>query len=143
MFPKIFHQRCENLKKREKQKTKQTKNPNPSILNFHFTYLQISFKDLENFIHCDLIISSPNCSLYWSKIHFYIYPRYPQFHSEYDLKNTFEPGVVTHAFNPNTWEAEAGKNPDVPQQRNGYRKCATFTQWGTTQLLKRMNLWNS
>jgi hypothetical protein len=27
-----------------------------------------------------------------------------------------------------------------PQQRNGYRKCGTFTQWSTTQLLKRMNL---
>jgi hypothetical protein len=23
---------------------------------------------------------------------------------------------------------EAGKNPDAPQQRNGYRKCGTFTQ---------------
>jgi hypothetical protein len=34
--------------------------------------------------------------------------------------------------------AEAGKNPDVPQQRNGYRKCGTFTQWNTTQLLKTM-----
>ena len=32
--------------------------------------------------------------------------------------------------------ARAGKNPDVPQQRNGYRKCGTFTQWSTTQLLK-------
>jgi hypothetical protein len=32
--------------------------------------------------------------------------------------------------------AEAGNNPDVPQQRNGYRKCGTFTQWNTTQLLK-------
>jgi hypothetical protein len=30
-----------------------------------------------------------------------------------------------------------------PQQRNGYRKCGTFTQWSTTQLLKRMNLLNS
>jgi hypothetical protein len=29
---------------------------------------------------------------------------------------------------------EARKNPDVPQQRNGYRKCGTFTQWSTTQL---------
>ena len=35
---------------------------------------------------------------------------------------------------------KAGKNPDVPQQRNGYKKCGTFTQWSTTQLLKRMNL---
>jgi hypothetical protein len=35
---------------------------------------------------------------------------------------------------------KAGKNPDVPQQRNGYRKCDPFTQWSTTQLLKRMNL---
>jgi hypothetical protein len=33
----------------------------------------------------------------------------------------------------------SGKNPDAPQ-RNGYRKCGTFTQWSTTQLLKRMNL---
>jgi hypothetical protein len=32
------------------------------------------------------------------------------------------------------------KNPDVSQQRNGYRKCGTFTQWSTTQLLKTMNL---
>jgi hypothetical protein len=36
--------------------------------------------------------------------------------------------------------ADVGKNPDVPQQRNGYRKCGTFTQLSTTQLLKRMNL---
>jgi hypothetical protein len=35
---------------------------------------------------------------------------------------------------------ETGKNPDAPQQRNEYRKCGTFTQWSTTQLLKRMNL---
>jgi hypothetical protein len=32
------------------------------------------------------------------------------------------------------------KNLDVPQQRDGYRKCDTFTQWSTTQLLKTMNL---
>jgi hypothetical protein len=35
---------------------------------------------------------------------------------------------------------EAGKNPDALQQWNGYRKCGAFTQWSTTQLLKRMNL---
>jgi hypothetical protein len=28
------------------------------------------------------------------------------------------------------------KNPDVPQQRTGYRKCGTFTERSTTQLLK-------
>jgi hypothetical protein len=27
-----------------------------------------------------------------------------------------------------------GKKLDVPQQRNGYRKCGTFTQWSTMQL---------
>jgi hypothetical protein len=27
---------------------------------------------------------------------------------------------------------EAGNNPDVPQKRNGYRKCGTFTQRSTT-----------
>jgi hypothetical protein len=26
------------------------------------------------------------------------------------------------------------------QQRNGYRKCGTITQWSTTQQLKTMNL---
>jgi hypothetical protein len=36
--------------------------------------------------------------------------------------------------------ARAGKSPDVSQQKNGYRKCGTFTQWSTNQLLKRMNL---
>jgi len=33
---------------------------------------------------------------------------------------------------------EAVKNPDVSQQRNGYRKCGT--PWNTTQLLKTMTL---
>jgi hypothetical protein len=32
------------------------------------------------------------------------------------------------------------KNPDVPQQRNGHRKCGAFTQCSTTQLLKTINL---
>ena len=36
--------------------------------------------------------------------------------------------------------ARAGKNPDFLQQRNRYRKCGTFIQWSTTQLLKRINL---
>ena len=31
----------------------------------------------------------------------------------------------------------AGNNPDDPQQRNQYRKCGTFTQWSTIQLLKK------
>jgi hypothetical protein len=34
-----------------------------------------------------------------------------------------------------TWKA-----PRCPSTENGYRKCGTFTQWSTTQLLKRMNL---
>ena len=32
------------------------------------------------------------------------------------------------------------KEPRCPQQRNGFKKCGTFTQWSTTQLLTRMNL---
>ena len=35
--------------------------------------------------------------------------------------------------------AEAGKNPNVPQETNGSRKCGTFTQWSTMHLLKTMN----
>jgi hypothetical protein len=30
--------------------------------------------------------------------------------------------------------ARSGKNPDVPQERNGHRKYGTITQWSTTQL---------
>jgi hypothetical protein len=33
--------------------------------------------------------------------------------------------------------ARSWKNPDAPQQRNGYRKRGTFTQWNTTQLFKK------
>jgi hypothetical protein len=29
---------------------------------------------------------------------------------------------------------------DPPQGRKGYKNCGIFTQWSTTQLLKRMNL---
>ena len=36
--------------------------------------------------------------------------------------------------------ARIWKEPRCPRWRNGYRKCGTFTQWSTTQLLKRMNL---
>jgi hypothetical protein len=25
--------------------------------------------------------------------------------------------------------------PDIPPQRNGYRKCGTFTQWNKTRIL--------
>ena len=32
--------------------------------------------------------------------------------------------------------ARSWKEPRCPSQRNGYRKCGTFTQWSTTQLLK-------
>jgi hypothetical protein len=32
--------------------------------------------------------------------------------------------------------AKAGNNLDVPQQKIGYRKCGSFTQWSTTQLLR-------
>ena len=35
--------------------------------------------------------------------------------------------------------ARTGKNPDVPQWRNEYRKYGIFTQWNTTQQLKTMN----
>jgi hypothetical protein len=31
------------------------------------------------------------------------------------------------------------KEPRCPSTEYGYRKCGTFTQWNTTQLLKTMN----
>jgi hypothetical protein len=36
--------------------------------------------------------------------------------------------------------ARSWKEPRCPQQKNRYRKCGTFTQWITTQLLKTMYL---
>jgi hypothetical protein len=35
---------------------------------------------------------------------------------------------------------EAGNNPDVPQQKNGCRKCASFMQCNTIQHLKMRTL---
>jgi hypothetical protein len=32
---------------------------------------------------------------------------------------------------------EVGKNPDAPQQRNGYRKCGTFTHAKHMKLKKK------
>jgi hypothetical protein len=56
-------------------------------------------------------------------------------------------GVIDHSishlyqtFFQKVRPQEAGKNTNVPQQRNGYRKCDSFTQWSTPQLLKTMNL---
>jgi hypothetical protein len=34
--------------------------------------------------------------------------------------------------------ARSCKEPKCPSTENGYRKCGTFTQWSTTQLLKTM-----
>ena len=33
------------------------------------------------------------------------------------------------------------KKTDVPKLKNGYRKCHSFTQWNTAQLLKRRTSW--
>jgi hypothetical protein len=35
--------------------------------------------------------------------------------------------------------ARSWKEPRCPSTKNGYRKCGTFTQWNTIQLLKTMN----
>jgi hypothetical protein len=32
--------------------------------------------------------------------------------------------------------ARSWKQPSLPRQKNGYRKCDAFTQWTTTQLLR-------
>ena len=47
-------------------------------------------------------------------------------------KDTWSTMFITPLF----VKPEAGKNSDVPQWRNGYRKCGIFTQWNTTQQLK-------
>jgi hypothetical protein len=44
--------------------------------------------------------------------------------------------VFKHNVNKYSLRKYLRKNPDAPQQRIGYRKCGTFTQWNTTQLLK-------
>ena len=36
--------------------------------------------------------------------------------------------------------ARSWKEPRCPSTENRYRKCGTFTQWSTTQLLKTMDL---
>ena len=51
-------------------------------------------------------------------------------------KNTCSTMFIAALF----MKARNWKNPDVPQQRNGYRKCDTFAQRHTSQLLKTMDL---
>jgi hypothetical protein len=38
--------------------------------------------------------------------------------------------IIIHIPNKlyNKSKTDAGNNPDVPQQKNGYRKCGSFTQ---------------
>jgi hypothetical protein len=62
-----------------------------------------------------------------------IYPEDASTCNKYTCSTMFIPVLFIKA-------RKAGNNPGVPQQRNGYRKCGTFTQWSTTQLLKTMNL---
>jgi hypothetical protein len=42
-----------------------------------------------------------------------------------------------------SWNKQTNKqtNAGVPQQKNGYRKCGSFTQWNTTQLLRTRTFW--
>jgi hypothetical protein len=55
-----------------------------------------------------------------------VYPKRPE-----EGTRSFGTGVTI------TINVNAGNRSWVlPQQRNGYRKCGTFTQWSTTQLLK-------
>ena len=46
-------------------------------------------------------------------------------------------GVDTYIFQKRLLIAMLGKIPEVPQWRNVYRKCGIFTQWNTTQQLKK------
>jgi hypothetical protein len=66
-----------------------------------------------------------------------------QFHgsSEVDIVLPENPTIQLLGIYPE--DTSICNNPDVPQQRNGYRKCGTFTQWSTTQLLKAANSQNS
>ena len=43
-------------------------------------------------------------------------------------------GTYSTMFIAALFITEAGKNPNVPQQRNGHRKCGIFTQRSTMQL---------
>jgi hypothetical protein len=73
-----------------------------------------------------------------------ILPKYPAI----PLLDVYPEGAATHnkIHAPTVFIealfiiARSWKEPRCPQQRNGYRICGTFTQWSTTQQLKRMNL---
>jgi hypothetical protein len=52
-----------------------------------------------------------------------------------DLKR--EVDTINKTQSEATLEIETLGKKSGPQQRNGYRKCGTFTQWNTTQLLKK------
>ena len=72
------------------------------------------------------------------------YPKIQQNLSQAYTQKMFQLVIRTHAplcsQQPYLQQPATGNNPDAPQQRNGYKKCGTFTQCSTTQLLKTMNL---
>jgi hypothetical protein len=47
-----------------------------------------------------------------------------------DNKNTCSTMFIAALFKI----ARTGKNPDIPQQRNGCRKCCAFTQWSISAI---------
>jgi hypothetical protein len=61
-----------------------------------------------------------------------IYPKDPPTYNKGTCSNKFRAAIFIIT---KSW-----KEPRCPQQRNGYRKYDTFTQWSTVQLLKTMTL---
>jgi hypothetical protein len=70
----------------------------------------------------------------------YFYLKTQAYHSFLCTQKMLQHVTRTHdplcSSQPYLSEPEARDNPDVPQQKNGSRKCGTFIQWSTIQLLK-------
>jgi hypothetical protein len=45
------------------------------------------------------------------------------------LQHNNHSSLLNYTIQHGPWKPEDGKNPDVLQQWNGYRKCGTFTIW--------------
>jgi hypothetical protein len=55
---------------------------------------------------------------------------------------TIWPGMVAHAFNPSTWEAEAGRCPGVWSQPGLHSRFQAIWDYIVRACLKETNKWN-
>ena len=73
-----------------------------------------------------------------------VLPEDQLYHSWAYTQKILQQGHMLHYVHSSLiYNSQKLERTQMPLNRNGYRKCGTFTKWSTTKLFKGMNLWNS